>query len=148
MMGSPENVTTWRDLADQLTPGQVAELEYCEREQVPPGLASAGGHLNYARKLAELNIARAVLADVAAPVDAVEIDEWTDWDDGLYQRDFTSWVHSGCEVALRGFQFSDGRTERYIWCGGCDELTADDARQLAVALVEAADTIDRLEGRR
>ena len=32
-----DNATTWRDLADQPTPLQVAELEYCEREQIPPG---------------------------------------------------------------------------------------------------------------
>ena len=32
---------TWRDLADMLTVEQIAELEYCEREQIPPGLADA-----------------------------------------------------------------------------------------------------------
>ena len=38
--GTPDTpATTWRDLADQLTPAQVAELEYCEREQIPPGRA-------------------------------------------------------------------------------------------------------------
>jgi hypothetical protein len=26
-----DNATTWRDLSDQLTPEQIAELEYCER---------------------------------------------------------------------------------------------------------------------
>ncbi len=30
-----DNATTWRDLADQLTPQQVAELEYCERATDP-----------------------------------------------------------------------------------------------------------------
>lgn len=25
--------TTWRDLADQLTPDQIAEIEHCERER-------------------------------------------------------------------------------------------------------------------
>jgi hypothetical protein len=29
-----DDATSWRDLADQLTPEQIAELEYCEREQV------------------------------------------------------------------------------------------------------------------
>jgi hypothetical protein len=24
-----DNATTWRDLSDQLTPEQIAELEYC-----------------------------------------------------------------------------------------------------------------------
>ena len=34
------NATSWRDLADQLSERQIAELEYCEREQVPPGMSS------------------------------------------------------------------------------------------------------------
>lgn len=38
------NATTWRDLADQLTPEQIAEIEYCEREQILPGLASPQNH--------------------------------------------------------------------------------------------------------
>jgi hypothetical protein len=29
---TPENVPSWRDLRDQLTPGQVAELAHCEHE--------------------------------------------------------------------------------------------------------------------
>jgi hypothetical protein len=29
------NATTWRDLADQLTAEQIAELEYCERPGTP-----------------------------------------------------------------------------------------------------------------
>ena len=28
--------TTWRDLRDQLTPAQIAEMEYCERDGIPP----------------------------------------------------------------------------------------------------------------
>jgi len=41
-MSTPDNTATWRDLADQLTPQQVAELEYCEREGIPPGMAEPG----------------------------------------------------------------------------------------------------------
>ena len=34
-MTTPDNTaTSWRDLADQLTPEQIAELEYCEREKI------------------------------------------------------------------------------------------------------------------
>jgi hypothetical protein len=32
-----DNATTWLDLAGQLTPEQIAEPEYCERRQIPPG---------------------------------------------------------------------------------------------------------------
>ncbi len=84
-----DNATTWRDLADQLTPEQIAELEYCDREEIPPGVASAEGHLFRARKMAELNIARAMFADVAPPVDAIQVEAWMDWGDGEYQRTFS-----------------------------------------------------------
>jgi hypothetical protein len=47
-----DNATTWRDLADQLTPRQIAELEYCERENPPPGLAGPQEQLNCARAMA------------------------------------------------------------------------------------------------
>jgi hypothetical protein len=45
-----DNATTWRDLADQLAPDHIAELEYCEREQVPPGLTSSQTFLIGARR--------------------------------------------------------------------------------------------------
>jgi hypothetical protein len=133
-------------LADQLTPEQIAEIEYCEREETPPGIANPGNHLNHARKLAELNVARAVLADIAPPADAVgEADDWMDWDDAVYQRMFTSWTHSACEVSIVGWQFSDGRVERDILdSGGDGSMTAAQAPARAAALLEAADELDRL----
>jgi hypothetical protein len=139
-----DNAATWRDLADQLTPEQIAELEYCEREGVPPGIADAGHQLNHARKLAELNLARAMLADVPPPPDAIgEIDEWMDWDADLYQRTFESWKHPACEVSVLGQQFSDGRVERYILCDAdTNELSAERAREIGAALMAAADEID------
>jgi hypothetical protein len=80
-----DNATSWRDLADQLTPDQIAELEYCEREQVPPGLVSPAHQLRAARKLAELNIAQAMFADIAPPADVIgEIADWMDYDDDRY----------------------------------------------------------------
>jgi hypothetical protein len=36
-------------LAEHLTPEQIAELEYLEREQIPAGGAGAEGHLNHTR---------------------------------------------------------------------------------------------------
>ncbi|HPY26147.1 MAG TPA: hypothetical protein PLK19_17720 [Mycobacterium sp.] len=43
------NATTWRDLADQLTPQQIATIEYCEREQVPPGIACEESRIRHAQ---------------------------------------------------------------------------------------------------
>lgn len=89
-----DDANSWRDLIDQLTPEQVVQLEYCEREQIPPGLTSPQNFLNHARKLAELNIARMRFAEIAPPADVIgEIDDWMDYDDNLYQRMFTSWAH-------------------------------------------------------
>jgi integrase len=141
-----DNASTWRDLTDQLTPKQIAELEYCEREQIPPGMAAPRHHLNHARKMAELNLAQAMFADIAVPPDAVDdVDDWTDYDDGHYQRMFTSWTHPTLDVSVVGLQFSDGRVERYILCGtNTEELTAEESRQVAAALIEAAAQLDRI----
>jgi hypothetical protein len=141
-----DNASTWRDLTDQLTPKQIAELEYCEREQIPPGMAAPRHHLNHARKMAELNLAQAMFADIAVPPDAVDdVDDWTDYDDGHYQRMFTSWTHPTLDVSVVGVQFSDGRVERYILCGtNTEELTAEESRQVAAALIEAAAQLDRI----
>lgn len=65
-MSADGNATTWRDLADQLTPGQIAELEYCEQPGTPPGIADAEFHLARARRFAGLNIVQAMFADIAA----------------------------------------------------------------------------------
>lgn len=141
-----DNARSWRDLIDQPTPEQVAELEYCEREQNPPGAAAPHHHLNHARKMAEIKIARQMFADIAPPPDAVgDADEWTDWDDNVYQRMFTSWTSPDGKASVLGLQFSDQRVERFIICSrDTGNLTAEHARGLASALNEAADKLGRL----
>ena len=42
------SAATWRDYADQLTAEQIALMEYCEANEIPPGLATQQGHLNAA----------------------------------------------------------------------------------------------------
>lgn len=84
-----DNATTWRDLADQLTPKQIADLEYWDREQVPPGIIDwQQGALNYARTMARDNIVQAMCGDVAAPADAIDEppSRWEDYDGGSYSR--------------------------------------------------------------
>ena len=48
-MNHTDHPTTWRDLADRLTPEQFWELEYCETHQVPPGLYSPESALRVAQ---------------------------------------------------------------------------------------------------
>jgi hypothetical protein len=54
---------------------------------------------------------------------------------------------AGIGVAVDGWQDSTGQVSRCIslYDTECKELTAEDARQLAAALIEAADELDRLE---
>lgn len=140
-----DDATTWRDLADQLTAEQIAELEYLESEQLPPGIASPQNYLNHARKLAELNLARSVFADIAPPGDARNgIGDWIDFGRGLYQRMFTAWESPRRDVAIFGMQFNDGRVERHIVDRGDDDgpMTAQQAREKA-AVADALDERER-----
>ena len=50
-------MTTWRDIADQLTPTQIGYLEDLERDPLPGGLlAGAQRHLSMARGWARENL--------------------------------------------------------------------------------------------
>ncbi len=140
-------MTAWRDLADMLTPEQIAELEYCEREQIPPGLADPAHRLNCAQMIARHNLIQQLCAVIDAPVDAVgEPDAWQEWDDG-YGRMYTvsSRDVGKMSVQVLGVQFDDGRTEASILASGVEQMTAPQARRLAEALIAAADELGRLE---
>lgn len=58
-------MTTWRDLSDMLAPEQIAELEYCEAEHIPPGLTDPQHRLNCAQMMARHNLIQQLCADVA-----------------------------------------------------------------------------------
>lgn len=140
------NATTWRDLVDQLTPEQVAELEYCEQEQIPPGVFSPETQLNCARAMARHNITQALCADVALPPHVGgDVCDWEEWGDG-YGRLYTVSVREvgGLTVEVLGVQFDDGRTELSVLAREADHMSGEQARQLAAMLVEAADEMDRL----
>src|SRR5258708_4500259 len=96
-----DNATTWRDLADQLTPEQLAEMTYCERAQVPPGLCEPNNLLWGARAHIKANLVQTLCAGIAPLADAIdEPSRWEEWDDG-YGRMYT--------VAQKGI---DGTTAR------------------------------------
>jgi hypothetical protein len=150
----PDNTaTTWRDLADQLTPDQIAELEYCEREQVPPGAFSAQGQLNCARSMAQHNIIQALCADVPVPADATgDVNDWEEWEGGGHARMYTCSLRATDKMSAEivGIQHDDGRIERFILANDPNRdgsMTAAQARQFAALLVEAADEMDRLSAR-
>lgn len=140
---------TWRDLVAGLTPQQIAELEYCERGQVPPGLYSPESSLRVACSYVRENRAVALCAHIPVPVDAIdEPTPWTLWEgDRICTRVFTAWAghEDGILVQVLGMQYSDGRpTERSIFFEDADDnqdMTAERARTLARLLTEASDIL-------
>lgn len=152
MTTTPDNVTTWRDLADQLTPQQVAELEYCEREQIPPGLATEQHRLNGARAMIRRNIAQALCADIPVPADAIDTpSDWDEWQDEHqhFQRVYTAHdaMIGGTRVQILGYQNEHNEIYRRIYVDGTlEDLDAATARTIAAALTAAADRLDQLDG--
>jgi hypothetical protein len=149
-----DNATSWRDLIDQLTPEQIAELEYCEREGIPPGLADPEHQLNGARAMAEHNVIQALCADIAPPSDATgPVYHWEAWGDGGHGRmyEVSSTRPAGnMLVDILGVQHDNGDVERFILADLSENdrdgnMNAVQARQLAAALIDAADVLDGLQ---
>lgn len=142
--------TTWRDIADQLTPAEVALLEWLERHGPAGLLAEPEQHLMLARGWASENLEQLLLADVAPPPEAVEVAPWRRNAAGERRRDYTAAETgvAGRDITLevRGSQHTDGRVDGRIGLtgDGLGDLDPTAARQLAAALLAAA---DRIEGR-
>lgn len=93
----------------------------------------------------------AQLSDVAPPAGSVHVDDWHDVGRESCGRCFTgpSWIverdkDADVEVLINGIQHPSGRVERFITVteGNYErltELTSTDARQLARALIAAAE---------
>ena len=141
---------SWRDIADQLTPEQVAELDHWEQRPEPH---QTDDHLREAllraaRDYAGRNIVDIRYSDVPAPPDATDTGAWDKGEGGIYAR-FIRGTHRQVRhltVTIGGLQYSNGVIERTIRVqpGETDdgEMTADLAREVAAALTAAADEID------
>lgn len=157
-------VETWRDLAGQLTPEQIAYMERSEHFPIPSadGTFDAerqrGLLLFGAREFAEQNIAAERFRHVQLPAGSEQVDAWWpgDSDDDSWARAW--WGTSRAvkiaagkrpvEVQLTGTQWSDGRVETGATVYASDDrMTADEARRLAAALVEVAAELDALDTR-
>jgi hypothetical protein len=140
-MTTPDDTAqTWRDVANQLTAAQIAQLERLERDE-PKTL------LQTARQWAAKNMIAAVsFGDVAPPAGAVRTFAWQL--DGNWFRDFEGTTRRGgpARVQIFGRQQADGSTRRWIavHSGHLDALDAAATRELAAALIDAADEIERL----
>lgn len=156
---------TWRDFAERLTPAQVAEMEHCEREQIPPGIYSPHRAINVAQSFIRSNEAQVRFADVPVPADALDVPSpWVDYDETRWWRSYTAHRtvldfglpnypgHDGTVVIeVVGNQYSDGTVEHTIRVEGgdaLDELDTPQAREVAAALIAVAERLDAVEVRR
>ncbi len=143
--------TNWRDLTAELTAGQIASLE-CAEEQLPAGRVEAQASLlGFARDYIELNRAAAACANIPVPPGAVA-DSWAVKTSGGVCRSL-EWHDNyssvpGVDVVIDGTQESSGDFARSVTVYSDDSvrLSATEARELAAALVAAADAFDRLNG--
>ncbi len=135
---------TWRDLADQLTPEQIGRLETAK-------WPDAADLLDVARDFAATNRLQASLADVAAPAGTTKAGAW-----GADGTDTKRTVHAGLWhvgnviVEIVGEQSANGAATWQIECRESDStygaITAEQARELAQVLTDAAELLDKLDG--
>ena len=137
--------TTWRDIADQLTPSQIDLLEWLEGNPLGGLLAKPEQHLMFARGWASENLEQSLFADVVAPADAVEVGEWRKSKTGVRCRTYRSTVGgiAGLDITLemRGTQYTDGQIDCRMGLVGAGLADLDPAavRELAAALLKAVD---------
>ena len=152
-MNTTDNVTaTWRDLADQLTAQPVEQLEKIEAHDPDPG--ERGWMVAEARELAERNVVTAErFGHLGTPAGAAVIYAADQDADGRWSREFTGSRRrvAGVEVVVSGLQLEDGAVIRCLnldtdGLAGSEHssLTGSQARELARALMAAADELERI----
>lgn len=145
---------TWRDLADQLTPRQIAALEHLERSTAahPPHVVRAE-LLEAARDEAAHNLVIAWFADVPVPAGAETDGSWSrdesgEWSRAVVWREFPS--VGGVGLAVDGRQTSTGKVtppQITVFADLVAQLTGAEARELAAQLLEAADKLEAIQSR-
>lgn len=136
---------SWRDLLDSLTDKQISHLA-ASTHMSEPDL------LEVAQDYAEQNRIQTDYAHIPAPAGATHTFPWSDdFGDGV-SRGFYGAEWPVGEVAARivGEQSTDGSTTQTIEVRHRErtngELTANEARKLGLALIAAAEELDRLNG--
>jgi len=157
------NSPTWRELADQLTSEQISDLEHLDALADIPGSGfTADSPRRIAEEFAVENAAQVIYADIPAPADAISPPtRWEEWDERTWARGFTSMRRRfeypagtpGAQpqlvtVDVSGWQLTDGTCERSIYASGdaLESMTPEQAREVAAALLAAADRIDAVTG--
>lgn len=142
-----ENITSWRQLADYLTPAQVQS--FTRREAKYPGLP-AELLVGQARAHVEGNrIDQERFGHVPDPVGATYIWHWqVDRQDGGWRREFEGrdWHVGRLTAHLCGQQLPDASVTARVGidCPTGEEFSAEDLRRIAAALCEAADELETI----
>jgi hypothetical protein len=146
MTTTHDNATTWRDLVGDLTADEVTGIEGIEREF---GADTRGPAilLKVARDYVLRRTVDAAYADIPLPVGATDLSGWEKnlqrdgWSRTLVWR---TWDSGEMAVDIAGRQECDGTYTRQISLEDGADFTSTGARQLARALIEAADEFERL----
>jgi hypothetical protein len=160
MSMAPENATSWRDLADELTPEQVEDLEDYDRKTNefvaaligPPPFDPREAVLRIARRYATENMMDALIGDVPTPAGADFVDTWQEGEPQPYRVILgPRRVVGKVEIQRSVTQFADGSIDQVgliaapgirVRANREDGLTKKQARELAALLLEAADEMD------
>jgi hypothetical protein len=152
---TPENVTTWRGLADQLTADQIQDLESMADDAAFGTISAEEEMLLHARRYAHENLIAGMVGEVALPSGATLADNWQENDPQPHRVIFgASWTISDGQtcVLTDAIQFADGSIDiagsppsiaiSYAKTDTGIRLDSAGTRELAAALIEAADELD------
>ncbi len=140
---------TWRDLADQLTPAPVTTLDRIEADLLARGAPAdmvAAALLDHARYHAQHNLDDAAMfGHLPAPAVTRFLNHFQEDSTGNWLRRFDGAIQDIDDVRVEviGIQHGDGTISRAVCVNG-EELTSGQARELAKALVAAANEADQL----
>ena len=149
MTETDDTAHTWRDLADELTPVQVTTLDRIEADLLARGVPAdkvAAALLDNARYHAQHNLAdTAMFGHLPAPAVTRFLNHFEEDSTGNWSRRFDGGIRNIDDVRIEvvGIQHGDGTISRAVCING-EELTSGQARELAKALVAAANEADQL----
>jgi hypothetical protein len=144
-----DDATSWRDLTDQLTPEQIAELERDEPFWRQEDDDYCTRMLAQARWIIAQNL-HDMLFDVQAPAGASRVFRWETDDTGRTTRlvSLSRRTVQGADssVEIVGPQDIEGNVgwELYAYVEDQRPLTSTQARELAAVLIATADEYDQL----
>ncbi len=145
MTTTDNTAQSWRDLTDQLTTEQITQLDSAK-------WPDEAERLEIAREMAARNLLQVALADVAAPAGTTKAGAWYAVGDEQASRTLyaDTWPVGNVTAIVIGEQLADGSATWQLEIHEVErtngDLTAEQARELARVLLDAADKLDQLDG--